>query len=303
MSKTYIGTLYSNQNGEFQHGIYPIARCLKAEQHDLSVVEVINLSERVDMRNEQEHNLGRAEQSRAEQKFLGSLYGEKCGAGYAGCVWDKNGISPTLMTMQGGGRQPHILEVKKLEQQIVAMRGRETTCLSPKRTEYGKEIRKAYENHEIEEQRKNMQQLEPRTDGLTNTITTITKDNMLLEVGHYENVVVNDRGFVDKEPQISENICPTLRSETHGNELKVICVNKIVNGNIEQTDIAIRLELDEKFHNFVYDVDGELYLIRIRKLIPKECFRLMGFSDEDFEKAAGVVSNSQLYKIAGNSIA
>ena len=41
---------------------------------------------------------------------------------------------------------------------------------------------------------------------------------------------------------------------------------------------------------------------RIRKLTPKECWRLMGFSDEDFEKAAKVNSNTQLYKQAGNSI-
>lgn len=42
--------------------------------------------------------------------------------------------------------------------------------------------------------------------------------------------------------------------------------------------------------------------IRIRKLTPKECWRLMGWKDEDFEKAEAVVSNSQLYKQAGNSI-
>jgi len=42
--------------------------------------------------------------------------------------------------------------------------------------------------------------------------------------------------------------------------------------------------------------------LRIRKLTPKECWRLMGFSDEDFEKASKVNSNSQLYKQAGNSI-
>ena len=42
---------------------------------------------------------------------------------------------------------------------------------------------------------------------------------------------------------------------------------------------------------------------RIRKLTPKECWRLMGFDDEDFDKAqASGVSNSQLYKQAGNSI-
>lgn len=41
---------------------------------------------------------------------------------------------------------------------------------------------------------------------------------------------------------------------------------------------------------------------RIRKLTPLECWRLMGFSDRDFRKAAAVNSNSQLYKQAGNSI-
>ena len=42
--------------------------------------------------------------------------------------------------------------------------------------------------------------------------------------------------------------------------------------------------------------------LRIRKLTPKECWRLMGFDDLDFEKAAKVNSNTQLYKQAGNSI-
>ena len=42
--------------------------------------------------------------------------------------------------------------------------------------------------------------------------------------------------------------------------------------------------------------------IRIRKLTPMECYRLMGFSDGDYEKASKVISNTQLYKTAGNSI-
>lgn len=41
---------------------------------------------------------------------------------------------------------------------------------------------------------------------------------------------------------------------------------------------------------------------RIRKLTPKECWRLQGWKDEDFEKAAKVCSNSQLYKQAGNGV-
>ena len=42
--------------------------------------------------------------------------------------------------------------------------------------------------------------------------------------------------------------------------------------------------------------------LRIRKLTPKECWKLMGFDDADYERAARVNSNTQLYKQAGNSI-
>lgn len=53
----------------------------------------------------------------------------------------------------------------------------------------------------------------------------------------------------------------------------------------------------ESKDNYLHD--GNL---RIRKLTPKECFRMMGFDDEDFAKASSVNSNTQLYKQAGNSI-
>lgn len=50
-------------------------------------------------------------------------------------------------------------------------------------------------------------------------------------------------------------------------------------------------------HSGVIDKD-----FRIRKLTPKECWRLQGWKDEDFEKAAKVCSDSQLYKQAGNGV-
>lgn len=54
---------------------------------------------------------------------------------------------------------------------------------------------------------------------------------------------------------------------------------------------------------FVKTEDDRKAWIRIRKLTPKECFRLMDVSDEDIEKLLNSgVSNSQLYKLAGNSI-
>ena len=54
--------------------------------------------------------------------------------------------------------------------------------------------------------------------------------------------------------------------------------------------------------NPYYMIGENMEELRIRKLTPKECFRLMGFDDEDFEKASAVNSNAQLYKQAGNSI-
>ena len=53
-------------------------------------------------------------------------------------------------------------------------------ALTPKRTEYGKAIRKKYEAHEIYEHRKNMVKLEPRLNGICGTITGVLKDNYLL---------------------------------------------------------------------------------------------------------------------------
>ena len=54
----------------------------------------------------------------------------------------------------------------------------------------------------------------------------------------------------------------------------------------------------------VYAVWYEKYqcYIAIRRLTPKECFRLQGWTDDYFEKAAFVNSNSQLYKQAGNGV-
>lgn len=66
-------------------------------------------------------------------------------------------------------------------------------------------------------------------------------------------------------------------------------------GSIEPTKINLK---DGSQINSNDNLSG----LRIRKLTPKECWRLMGFDDADFEKAATVNSNSQLYKQAGNSI-
>ena len=113
---------------------------------------------------------------------IGNIYGENFGTGYAGNVWDKEALSPTLVTCTGGGRQPHII----------------------------------------------------------------------------------DDTYKNRAERIYEEYSPSLRAERSG------------------------LKVAES--------------MRIRKLTPLECWRLMGFDDEDFYKAEAVNSNTQLYKQAGNSI-
>ena len=49
-------------------------------------------------------------------------------------------------------------------------------------------------------------------------------------------------------------------------------------------------------------IEPEVKSFRVRKLTPKECYRLMGFTDEQFDRSQAFSSDSQLYKQAGNSI-
>lgn len=55
-------------------------------------------------------------------------------------------------------------------------------CLKYERTEYAKSIRKAYESGILKERRCNMRKLTLRTDGLCNTITTVQKDNYIVDI-------------------------------------------------------------------------------------------------------------------------
>lgn len=74
----------------------------------------------------------------------------------------------------------------------------EAQALTPKRTEYGKKIRKKYEAGEVKAKRKAIQQLEPREDGITNTITSVQKDNLVLEqIGVIEGYEQDGRVYSD----------------------------------------------------------------------------------------------------------
>jgi len=128
-------------------------------------------------------------------------------------------------------------------------------------------------------------------------------------------------------PIVGKNgIVPTVR-ENHGQVTAVVVKDKvgnkfplyrdtkqlretIENNQFEEDEVldmdlynrstnSVSQTITDPIHNKQRVFNG----LRIRKLIPKECFRLMGFTDEDFAKAQSVpTSDAQLYKQAGNSI-
>ena len=153
--------------------------------------------------------------------------------------------------------------------------------LTPRRNEYGKRIRKMYEKGDIEEKRSNMTDLVPREDGIANTITTVLKDNIIMEQGNYE--------------------------------------------HNEECGMPEPVEARPKGKGWKW-VPEEMCWIRLRKLTPRECFRLMGCRKQEIDKIQTAVfpnkndvvpiryglpeegsketriSDSQQYKMAGNSI-
>lgn len=182
-----------------------------------------------------------------QERRLGNLYGENKGTGFAGNVWDTNTVCPCLTTMGGGNRQPMI---------IVAMRGRNpenpTSRVAGLPTE---------------------QRLEPNLKGVSNTLTSVQKDNLVMER------MPKQLGFIDNGTGKHQS------NTVYSTNAPIPALTTIEGGGTQQVKVLI---------------DNPLY--RIRKLTPLECWRLMGFTDNDFHKAKAVNSNTQLYKQAGNSI-
>lgn len=131
-----IGSIYTEVSERFQKGIISggISRCVKAEKNDLGVV-----------------------MAEIQEKRLGNIYSFD-GGNYAGNVYDKECISPTLRTMQGGNSQP----------MVVAMRGRNPDNTSDRTAGSPTE-----------------QRLEVNMQGTSNCLTSVQKDNLLLEKPQY----------------------------------------------------------------------------------------------------------------------
>lgn len=244
----------------------------------------------------------------------------------------------------------------------------EPNVLTPKRTEHGKEVRKDYEKGLHEESRHTMTELVPREDGVSNTLTTVQKDNILVEP-----VICASRGRNPSNPKSREcgletvqmievndsGLCNTLTTVQKDNmviEPSILqkgrgykdpkCVSEPTSCDFrydegyrtrEESHIMPTLPATHlgtsSMSGQPFVVEPDLYQLprgdnkggfmkmcptistsqweynvllrnqlRIRKLTPLECWRLMGIDDECFHKASEVNSNSQLYRQAGNGI-
>lgn len=208
-------------------------------------------------------------------------------------IYDVGGCSPTLSTMQGGNQEPKILEEQipcKLDKMpnghLDSLDNAEicdinTPTASTVTSRYYKGIGSHKDNMCIVAMRgrnpdnpsdrtagnPTEQRLEVNMQGTSNCLTSVQKDNLLLE------------NNIQKVGQISSNgsQCGTVIS-----------------------DNGISANLVAGTHGYANSHIATQY--RIRKLTPRECGRLMGVSDEDIDKMAAVNSNTQLYKQFGNSI-
>ena len=111
---------------------------------------------------------------------------------------------------------------------------------------------------------------------------------------------------VDEKYYLSEkNINCILKWKSHQNPFDSICGYNSISPTITTrvVDSASMILYSNKLSKrYIIKDKEELKHLSIRRLTEKECWRLMGFDDESFFKAEKVVSNSQLYKQAGNSI-
>ena len=208
---------------------------------------------------------------------VGCLKG--CGLPYdkmhdqSGRVYDPEGIAPTIHCMGGGNLEPKIAEPC-----IAASRGRYTDDSSPTTTE---------------------QQLEVNPSGLCNTITSVQKDCLVIEP--QPQILCPQRQY-DEDGARSvmhtiSDVCPTILATQYksgDNQPKVIEPQEGTEV-IVYDDMNDRIKADQSCVNTIMTqncphynsriIERKVTDFRIRKLTPRECWRLQGFDDSDFDKA------------------
>lgn len=191
--------------------------------------------------------------------------------------YDVNGISPCLNTMQGGDREPKIAVVGNVNPSGSGMNGQvySSDGLAPTLTTNkgeGAKIAIPVLTPDRVEKRQNGRRFKDDGEEMF-TLTAQDRHGIMVKEA-------TSKGYAEALPGDSVNISHPNSNTRRGRVGKGIA-NTLLTGE-EQAVVT---------NNF-----------RIRKLTPRECWRLQGFPDWAFDKAKEVNSDSQLYKQAGNSV-
>lgn len=182
-------------------------------------------------------------------------------------VYSKEGISPTLTTMQGGNTEPKIAEPIAYVKEATK-----------------KGYAEIYEGDSVNLEQPNSKIRRDRVGkGCVQTLTTSCNQAVIEpnELSHSEWKQQMYKRFIeDSNGEVSGVI--TNQSQSFGYRPPMKGYSKTLKANANDAGVV------ESF--------------RVRKLTPKECYRLMGFTDEQFDRSQAFSSDSQLYKQAGNSI-
>lgn len=182
-----------------------------------------------------------------------------------GRIYDPNGISPCLNTMQGGNREPKIIQ-----------RGH------------------GYNQGGEHDTAPTLTSNSLQENNLLAIKEVTTKGYSEATVG--DSINLSYPNSATRRGRVGKQMANTLLT---GEEQGVV-VYDFYNRNIK--DEVGTLTASGHQGNTKAGTFGRLDGIRIRKLTPRECWRLQGFPDWAFDRAQAVNSNSQLYKQAGNSV-
>jgi DNA (cytosine-5)-methyltransferase 1 len=192
-----------------------------------------------------------------------------------GRIYDPSGLAPTLNTVGGGGLEAKIVidgltrDTQKQKARVFNPSGLAASLIA---TDYKEPPQisvigqlKGGEKGRVVDR-----------DGIGYTLTATEYKDPLKIAEPVIKKIADLNGHQSGEVHSPDGIAATVCACTHG----------YANAN---ANVAVKAKT------------ARTYGVRIRKLTPRECWRLMGFLDEEFDRVHGI-SNSQLYKQAGNSI-
>ena len=225
-----------------------------------------------------------AESEKVER--VGGLFDTKNSKHQAGSIYNSNGISPTLTTMdKGGHKQPYILVREATKKGYTeAMEGDSINVSYPnsltKRGRVGKEVSQTILTSP------NMATVieSPKPICLNNSIKQPSVQDRIYDPEGIATAVTASQF----RPSIAER---KMFNPYNNKVIKEIAPTQTTSCGNTTSSSAILISEDGK------------HLMKIRKLTPLECWRLMGFDDTDFYKVKhSGISDTQLYRQAGNSI-